>query len=1289
MGLCEVLVNRSRLSWVGLASLAVALLLACSIDDRKLTRASGALSPEAGPPGQGTGGSGSVELRVVPSAVDLGAVTQGFAARARLRVSNSGSTPLAAPVVGWASGSNADLTLIQNQCTARLAPGEACDLRVQVVPSGVGALQGTLEIASAGASNVALPVTANGLEPGPLVIQPAAGSFQDFGGVRVGGAAEGTFTVSNPGAVASGVLSFAFNRPEFALGPAAAGACVLGVTDLASGESCNVRLAFSPAERGPLEATFSVSSTAAGSRSLTLRGQGLVPSALQVSAPLLAFGGVVPGDTASLDLEVENSGDDSLTLAGAQLSPADVGVFRIADGNCGEGVVLLGGERCRMQLDYRPEEEGKPSAGELLVAAAGGEPSQRIALQGVALTRGNLLVEAIEAGQEEFGDVLLGESATRVFRVSNPAQQPSGALSLSGRNGFEVQPPSGEGACESGITALGNGQSCTARVSFAPASRGARVGALTVDSLLAGAKSLALRGRGVSAGVLEIDSGTADALVDFGRVTTGSSATRTLSVRNGGDQLLAAPELRVTGSSPDQAAAFSYDSGCSEALAGAAECEVVLRFAPAAVVPYAASLEFVAASGQRANVLLLGEALEPGRLVLAPAQGASPDFGDVAMGRSLSRSFSVTNPGGGASGALSVRTDDSQFVVQAAACATGPSGLADGESCTFDVTFVPTTNSATEARLSVQSAAGGETGIALSGRGRLPAALAASATERDLGRANLGQPSGPANEFTWTLNNTGDLPSGTLAVTNQRPEDFDITADTCSSGPVAGGGSCAITIVFAPDAAGNRATRITVTDAASNQEVPLQVTGFGVQLAEPGERCLATSDCSEGVCTAGVCCNQECSLTCQSCSTGQCQAQSAQQRCGNSGGVCFGVEQCALPAGGGCTTSAQCGGNLECKQCQGGGSQCTAPEDCCGGCGAGAYQCVGGECGCPLQAGGLQQIDCGGGLCAVNRAGACCPGSPPANCNCDPTDNLCKECLQNNQCTSGPANSVGQCNTNRTCSYSCLPGFKKCNDTCIANAACCGGCPAGQQCPNGQCLVNAGGACSAGGAACASGNCSGGRCCNTGCTGGCFPDGTCGCPAGMQFARGQCRAGSGASCSGPQDTATCAGTCVGFFVDADGDSFGDRTRPVAFCGSPPLNVNPPVVANADDCCDASNFVKPRQSQASISFDRGDCPATWKINDFDCDGVVSYRSDLRISPTGSCSDADNPGIPCAQRSNIFAGPNNPLGFLQDNIFENGDVNGDATQCGNSSLQYETCAITGGSCQATISLGPPCH
>jgi hypothetical protein len=146
----------------------------------------------------------------------------------------------------------------------------------------------------------------------------------------------------------------------------------------------------------------------------------------------------------------------------------------------------------------------------------------------------------------------------------------------------------------------------------------------------------------------------------------------------------------------------------------------------------------------------------------------------------------------------------------------------------------------------------------------------------------------------------------------------------------------------------------------------------------------------------------------------------------------------ALPAGAPCAGASDttCSSGLVCKACNGGGNQCTDPARCCGGC-PGSQTCNNGTCGCTAQ-----QIDCGGGLCIANGANACCPATPACSAArpfCDSRDNTCKECLQNGQCTSGPAGTSGTC-TNDTCRYSCnqQAGFKDCGNTrCVAAGGCC------------------------------------------------------------------------------------------------------------------------------------------------------------------------------------------------------------------------------------------------------------
>jgi HYDIN/CFA65/VesB family protein len=1098
----------------------LALSVACSIDDRRISLTGGGLGGAGSGGAGGDGNAGPAALTVVPATIDLGSITQGFAAQARLRLRNDGDTPLAVPAVAWGAGSDPDLKLVQNQCFDDLASGSECELRVQLVPSRAEELRGTLEISSAPAGTVTVPVAARGLVPGDILLVPAAGSFEDFGAVRVGEVAQGAFTVTNPGAASSGPLSFFFNRPEFALAEAGPGGCVSGVTELASGQSCDLAVAFGPQERGAVEAVASVSSIGAGSMSVGLRGQGLVPGVLSVSVTTLDFGGVIPGDAASLSIAVENRGDEPLTLARVAFDPADAGVFTIADSNCGEGMVLAAGETCRVQVAFRPVQEGVAAVGTLLLQTAGGEQSKSVALSGRGLVGGALLVEPVASGEEDFGPVVIGESLERSFRISNPSMQESGAISLQASTGFALLAGSEAGACAPDVTTLLNGDSCTVRVSFSPTTRGPSQGSLTVDSPLAGAKSLTLLGTGIAPALLGTDTGGAEeGVVDFGRVTTGSSGRQTITLSNLGDQPMPAPTLEVIGAA-DQAAAFGFESGCSEPLGFEQTCEVAVTFAPTAAGPHSANLAIATEPGGRASLLLLGEAREPGRLVLAAEAEGGEDFGDVAIGSNLARSFTLSNPGDVSSGVLTLRTDDSQFVVDAGGCGQLAAGLGSGESCAFQVSFAPTSNELTETRLAVLSPVAGETGIAVKGRGRSPAALQATTTERDLGRANLGEPSGPANEFTWTVNNPGDLPTGALTVASTNTADFDVTADTCSDQEVAGGSSCTVTAVFAPDAVGNRTGVITVADPASAASVTLQLTGFGVRLGELGEGCLVNSDCADGLCSGGVCCNQICNGTCQTCETGQCLPQNAQEPCGNGSGVCFGVNQCQLPAGVACSTDAECGGNLVCKDCRAGGRQCTAPDACCGGC-ASPFECVGGECACPLQNDGQQQLDCGGGVCAINREGACCTSAPPPGCNCDPTDNLCKECLVASQCPPGATGTTPACVGNQ-CQYSCNTalGFTSCNGSCIGPGQCCtdqqcpslcqqcdtttntcqtfapgssGRCGLGEVCDGLSCisLPGLGDACNGD---CSQGTCHNGICCEEACAGGASCDGQGRCP---------------------------------------------------------------------------------------------------------------------------------------------------------------------------------------------------
>jgi len=466
-------------------------------------------------------------------------------------------------------------------------------------------------------------------------------------------------------------------------------------------------------------------------------------------------------------------------------------------------------------------------------------------------------------------------------------------------------------------------------------------------------------------------------------------------------------------------------------------------------------------------VLLLGQAVAPGSLVLAPAQEGGADFGDVAIGATNTRSFTLTNPGNQPSGPVTIRADDTAFAVQPDNCSpAGSPGIVDGASCTFDVVFTPADPAPVSGRLLVLSAALGEVSLELRGRGRAPAALEATAT-RDLGQANVGQDPGPLNQFTWTVNNTGDLPTGTLAVVSSNLMEFEVSNDTCSDAPIAARASCQMLIGFRPSQAGARTGTITVTDTESMRGLVLALTGLGQRVAQPGESCI-NAVCAEGTCTAGVCCDRECDRTCQVCNAaGVCLDQENQEACGTGNARCFGVDQCLLPEGTVCGSDTDCGGDLLCKTCSTGGRRCTAPDECCGGC-PGDLSCVNGSCGCTAA-----ETDCGGGVC-ISRTDplACCPGSldcPSATPICN-EQGRCVECIGDGSCGECERcdTARGVCvNTPRGQPGRCAPpGIAICDGNGFCTIPQCipgGGCPECQSCQDFNCLpITTGSLCSIG-----------------------------------------------------------------------------------------------------------------------------------------------------------------------------------------------------------------------------------
>ncbi len=212
-----------------------------------------------------------------------------------------------------------------------------------------------------------------------------------------------------------------------------------------------------------------------------------------------------------------------------------------------------------------------------------------------------------------------------------------------------------------------------------------------------------------------------------------------------------------------------------------------------------------------------------------PAVGLNP--GSLTFGNQLqattsaSQSVTVTNNGSVTLNISNVAASG-DFALSGNTCGTS---VAAGANCSLSVTFTPTTTGARSGAITItDNGANSPQSVPLSGTGLTvgfaPPSL--SFTNQLVGTTSASQ--------TVTLTNTG----GTLTINNNgvtltgaNPGDFSITSNACSGATLSSGGTCSVSIAFAPTATGARNAIVNVADNASPGPQTFSISGTGVQPA--------------------------------------------------------------------------------------------------------------------------------------------------------------------------------------------------------------------------------------------------------------------------------------------------------------------------------------------------------------------------------------------------------------------------------------------------------------------------
>lgn len=321
-------------------------------------------------------------VALAPASLAFGNQTVGTTSAAKsITLTNSGNAALGISSIAT-TGSGFAST---HNCAASLAAAASCTISVTYAPASAVASTGAVTItSSATGSPHSVGLSGTGTAPTPTA--PAATLAPvavDFGMVTLNspsGMRAVSLTNTGNAPLALTALSVAgINASEFSQ----TSNCPVGGS-LAAGANCTINTVFTPAVAGARAATLTLSSNAAGSPAVDLKGTGAVQaSALAQVAPTLAnFGSVRVGKTSDeRKIRVRNTGSSPLAIS----SISATGDF-IHETDCTAS--LAAGKSCEINVKFKPTAAGA-RAGELAVASNAAGAPHVVKLIGLGANRGS------------------------------------------------------------------------------------------------------------------------------------------------------------------------------------------------------------------------------------------------------------------------------------------------------------------------------------------------------------------------------------------------------------------------------------------------------------------------------------------------------------------------------------------------------------------------------------------------------------------------------------------------------------------------------------------------------------------------------------------------------------------------------------------------------------------------------------------------------------------------------------------------------------------------------------
>jgi hypothetical protein len=529
---------------------------------------------------------------------------------------------------------------------------------------------------------------------------------------------------------------------------------------------------------------------------------GSTGAALNVSQPNVNLGSIDQGNSGTATVIITNTGT---ATSGALAITASTGIT-----TSGCSGTLVAHANCSLVITATPTAVGGFNGTISVSANPGAVTPLQISVTATVAQGG---VFDLAPPTIDLGNVLVGAPAAKqTVTVKALVALSDLAVNL---NGADVT----KDATSTCLATLAAGATCNIVVNFAAVSNGTRSNSVVV-SAKGVTKTVPITAIAQNQAKLVISPNSPQTLV----TSVGQpSSPLVFGVSNSGDLATGTLKVDITGANKADFTA-TPGAGCT-LIAPFGACSISVVFNPSAVTTTAETAALtVTDTGTGAStvsVALSGTAVPPSALAITPA---AADLGTVLVGATGAVStFTVTNGGSSASGALTVTLSSTEFINANDTC-TG-SSLAPAGTCVISLQLKPNTAGPKSATLTVAGTLGSPAIKTITGTGLSSVSLSALPVSLDFGSVRVNS-MGTAQ--TVTVKNNGGVATGALTFTKAGQfAMFPITANTCSAA-LAPAGTCTFTINFAPtgDPASLTAT-YTVTDGTNSVSVPVAGNSLG------------------------------------------------------------------------------------------------------------------------------------------------------------------------------------------------------------------------------------------------------------------------------------------------------------------------------------------------------------------------------------------------------------------------------------------------------------------------------